>query len=120
MCFKKGALQPQVGTWRDFVQKKGKSKKVSLCECQIGEERISKKEFLLHYSYADACKPVMPLLVVRQGTNMLGGIKPPKLKVEDEEHTYIQRPVQEQWRPAQPKPAGPQGKPPNKPPTKRQ
>ncbi|CAL8461725.1 g1256 [Coccomyxa elongata] len=70
----------RVGTWRDFVQKKGKSKK---------------------------------------GTNMLGGIKPPKLKVEDEEHTYIQRPVQEQWRPAQPKPAGPQGKPPNKPPTKR-
>ncbi|KAK9908638.1 hypothetical protein WJX75_000801 [Coccomyxa subellipsoidea] len=67
----------RAGTWRDFVQKKGKSKK---------------------------------------GTNMLGGTKPPKLKVEDEEHTYIQRPVQEQWRPAQPKPAGPQGKPPQLPP----
>ena len=51
-----------------------------------------------------------------QGTNLMGGIKPPKLKVEDEEHTYIQRPVQEQWRPKQPKPAGPQG---GKPPPKR-
>eukprot|EP00884_Botryococcus_braunii_P004679 jgi/Botrbrau1/14211/Bobra.0254s0001.1 len=48
----------RVGTWRDFVGKKGK-----------------------------------------KGVSMMGGIKPPKLKTEDEERTYIQRPVGEQYRP---------------------
>ena len=43
-----------------------------------------------------------------QGKNLsLGGIKPPKLKIEDEEKTYIQRPVGEQFRPPPPVAARP-------------
>jgi DnaJ family protein C protein 8 len=34
---------------------------------------------------------------------MMGGLKPPKLKEEDAEKTYIQRPVGEQFRPPPPK-----------------
>ena len=37
----------------------------------------------------------------------LGGIRPPKLKFEDEEKTYIQRPVGEQFRPPPPVAARP-------------
>lgn len=50
--------ETRVGTWRDFVTKKGSGKK-----------------------------------------EKMGGIKPPKIKTSDEEHTYIQRPVGEQFRP---------------------
>ena len=39
---------------------------------------------------------------------VLGGIKPPKAKEWDEEKTYMQRPVGEQFRP--PPPKGPQTK----------
>ncbi|KAK9810532.1 hypothetical protein WJX72_012264 [[Myrmecia] bisecta] len=59
----------RVGTWRDFVTKKSKSKKGIAT----------------------------------------GGIKPPKLKEEDAEKTYIQRPVGEQHRPPQPKGPPPRG-----------
>ncbi|KAI8474742.1 MAG: hypothetical protein J3K34DRAFT_406466 [Monoraphidium minutum] len=36
-------------------------------------------------------------------------LKPPKLKTNDEDKLYVQRPVGEQFRPAPPKPAGPKG-----------
>lgn len=39
---------------------------------------------------------------------VLGGIKPPKAKEWDEDKTYMQRPVGEQFRP--PPPKGPQTK----------
>lgn len=43
-----------------------------------------------------------------QGKNLnLGGIRPPKLKMEDEDKTYIQRPVGEQFRPPPPVAARP-------------
>jgi len=47
-----------------------------------------------------------------QGTHLMGGLKPPKQKEWDEEHTYIQRPAGEQHRPPPQKPLGPQGGPP--------
>ncbi|KIY93264.1 hypothetical protein MNEG_14697, partial [Monoraphidium neglectum] len=36
-------------------------------------------------------------------------LKPPKLKTNDEDKLYVQRPVGEQFRPPPPKPAGPKG-----------
>ena len=44
---------------------------------------------------------------------MIGGsgIKPPKLVEEDQDRTYIPRPVGEQHRPLPPKPSGPKGDP---------
>ncbi|KAK9845176.1 hypothetical protein WJX84_002401 [Apatococcus fuscideae] len=38
----------------------------------------------------------------KEGKSAAGGIKPPKLKTADEERTYIQRPVGEQFRPPPP------------------
>lgn len=35
----------------------------------------------------------------KKGSGAVGGIKPPKLKESDEDKTYIQRPVGEQFRP---------------------
>jgi len=44
----------------------------------------------------------------KKGKNLnLGGIRPPKLKMEDEDKTYIQRPVGEQFRPPPPVAARP-------------
>ncbi|KAK9846337.1 hypothetical protein WJX81_001857 [Elliptochloris bilobata] len=48
----------------------------------------------------------------KKGTHLMGGLKPPKQKEWDEEHTYIQRPAGEQHRPPPQKPLGPQGGPP--------
>lgn len=59
--------ETRVGTWRDFVKKKGKGSKT-------GEKNVAG-----------------------------GGIKPPKLVQEDEDRTYIPRPVGEQYRPPPPK-----------------
>ena len=51
----------------------------------------------------------MSLCFMQSGKELvLGGIKPPKAKEWDEEKTYMQRPVGEQFRP--PPPKGPQTK----------
>lgn len=74
---------------------------------------------------ACSCMPVLPALcamhvvsdpaglrldlMLQSGKELvLGGIKPPKAKEWDEDKTYMQRPVGEQFRP--PPPKGPQTK----------
>lgn len=72
------------------------------------------------YSFAHAAETIHVFLVlsnvldlslccVQSGKELvLGGIKPPKAKEWDEDKTYMQRPVGEQFRP--PPPKGPQTK----------
>lgn len=40
--------------------------------------------------YASTQAYILPTVLL-QGVNLMGGTKPPKLKVEDDDKTYIQR-----------------------------
>ena len=91
-------------TQKERIRCAGDGARTSGCAAQVGTWR----DFVTQKTKA------------KKSTALMGGIKPPKLKMEDDEHTYIQRSVQQQWRPKQPKPAGPQGKPPPRPPPRPQ
>ncbi len=65
------------------------------------DARQSERRLIVCRSMARV-KARLTLSAAQVGKTAIGGIKPPKLKTEDEEHTYIQRPVGEQFRPPPP------------------